>query len=259
MLALEYLHKMDIVHRDLKPDNMLIDHQGHVKLTDFGLSKMGMVEKTSNLEKRTSILSIMNQSNMTDENESLANATVGTPDYIAPELILGTGFGSSVDWWSLGCILYEFIVGITPFYADTVSEIFELALGGVVIWPTEEDGFIISPELRDFVEKLLDVDHTTRLASAAEIKKHPFFKNVEWDRLLQQEATFIPSVSCAEDTSYFDPRKDWYEVESIEEELKAAASQTHEKTDQMRRMQRFSFVSVDKLMSLNERLANTGD
>jgi serine/threonine protein kinase len=246
VLALEYLHNLNIVHRDLKPDNMLIDRHGHIKLTDFGLSKMGTVEQTSKYDPKTNILGSMK------ENEQVA---VGTPDYIAPELILGTGFGSSVDWWSLGCILYEFLVGFPPFYADTVAEIFELALGGVIPWP---DDIVVSPDAQDLISRLLDIDPETRIGSsgAGEIKSHPYFKNVQWDSLLQQEATFVPTLSSVEDTSYFDARNEFYDVDGIEEEIRAAkvAVEKKEKNEGYQKMHRFSFISLDNLMTLNQNL-----
>ncbi|KAF5920705.1 hypothetical protein HPG69_016556 [Diceros bicornis minor] len=115
VLALEYLHNYGIVHRDLKPDNLLITSMGHIKLTDFGLSKMGLMSLTTNLyeghiEK--------------DAREFLDKQVCGTPEYIAPEVILRQGYGKPVDWWAMGIILYEFLVGCVPFFGDTPEELF---------------------------------------------------------------------------------------------------------------------------------------
>ncbi|XP_010254907.1 PREDICTED: probable serine/threonine protein kinase IRE4 isoform X2 [Nelumbo nucifera] len=126
VLALEYLHSLGIVHRDLKPDNILIAHDGHIKLTDFGLSKIGLINSTVDLSG-----SGANETTPVDgddlqtcfehiqhaEERTQASA-VGTPDYLAPEILLGTEHGYAADWWSVGIILFEFITGIPPFTAE---------------------------------------------------------------------------------------------------------------------------------------------
>ncbi|MGH0169428.1 UNVERIFIED_CONTAM: hypothetical protein FKN15_059102 [Acipenser sinensis] len=122
VLALEYLHNYGIVHRDLKPDNLLITSMGHIKLTDFGLSKMGLMSLTTNLyeghiEK--------------DAREFLDKQVCGTPEYIAPEVILRQGYGKPVDWWAMGIILYEFLVGCVPFFGDTPEELFGQVISGL--------------------------------------------------------------------------------------------------------------------------------
>ncbi len=114
ILAVEYIHEYGIIHRDLKPDNIVIGRTGHIKLTDFGLSKIGLMNRTALIE--TSVAS-------TEE-----GGVLGTPDYIAPEVILGQGYGPAVDWWSIGIILYEFLVGYPPFRGKTVQELFQHAV-----------------------------------------------------------------------------------------------------------------------------------
>uniref|UniRef100_A0A8C2VPP7 non-specific serine/threonine protein kinase n=1 Tax=Chinchilla lanigera TaxID=34839 RepID=A0A8C2VPP7_CHILA len=129
VLALEYLHNYGIVHRDLKPDNLLITSMGHIKLTDFGLSKMGLMSLTTNLyeghiEK--------------DAREFLDKQVCGTPEYIAPEVILRQGYGKPVDWWAMGITLYEFLVGCVPFFGDTPEELFGQVISGTCLlrgWP----------------------------------------------------------------------------------------------------------------------------
>nr|XP_021406031.2 microtubule-associated serine/threonine-protein kinase 1 [Lonchura striata domestica] len=115
VLALEYLHTYGIVHRDLKPDNLLITSLGHVKLTDFGLSKMGLMSLTTNLYEGH-----MEK----DAREFRDKQVCGTPEYIAPEVILRQGYGKPVDWWAMGIVLYEFLVGCVPFFGDTPEELF---------------------------------------------------------------------------------------------------------------------------------------
>ncbi|KAI7986522.1 putative serine/threonine protein kinase IREH1 [Camellia lanceoleosa] len=123
VLALEYLHSLRVVHRDLKPDNLLIAHDGHIKLTDFGLSKVGLINSTDDLSgpavSGTSLLGDDEPQLSEDQRERRKKrSAVGTPDYLAPEILLGTGHGTPADWWSVGVILFELIVGIPPFNAE---------------------------------------------------------------------------------------------------------------------------------------------
>ncbi|KAI7898111.1 uncharacterized protein BX663DRAFT_462531 [Cokeromyces recurvatus] len=280
-LGLEYLQSKNIIHRDLKPDNLLIDHNGHLKLTDFGLSRIGFLDRrvrdelttvscheqdqpqspapsrsgtppqsptiefptTPNGAYRHSYFSLLfDQYEPTDDaiaNQSMSSETrnnthhrhlsaaisesfsssmnknckdnstrhaVGTPDYLAPESILGTGQDSMVDWWALGVICYEFLYGIPPFYADTPDKVFENILSRRIDW--HEDEVQISPEARDFMEKLMTLDPEKRLGynGAKEVKEHPFFKDIHWDTLLTESPSFIPQPADVEDTDYFDAR-----------------------------------------------------
>jgi microtubule-associated serine/threonine kinase len=114
VLAVEYIHEYGIIHRDLKPDNLVLGRTGHIKLTDFGLSKIGLMNRTTMIE--------------TSAPKPKEQQVLGTPDYIAPEVILGQGYGPAVDWWSLGVILYEFLLGYPPFQGDSVQEIFRNAV-----------------------------------------------------------------------------------------------------------------------------------
>lgn len=129
ILAIESVHKHNYIHRDLKPDNILLDKDGHVKLTDFGLCKHAQIRSTPLMKVNTSELSEnFNQLKLVLEKKlgyrrcrKLAYSTVGTPDYIAPEVFGQTGYDETVDWWSVGVILYEMLVGHPPFYADEPS------------------------------------------------------------------------------------------------------------------------------------------
>ncbi|XP_041967447.1 microtubule-associated serine/threonine-protein kinase 2 isoform X3 [Alosa sapidissima] len=210
VLALEYLHNYGIVHRDLKPDNLLITSMGHIKLTDFGLSKIGLMSLTTNLyeghiEK--------------DAREFLDKQVCGTPEYIAPEVILRQGYGKPVDWWAMGVILYEFLVGCAPFFGDTPEELFGQVISDEIMWPEEEDA--LPPEAEDLISKLLRQNPLERLGtgSAYEVKQHRFFTYLDWNSLLRQKAEFIPQLESEDDTSYFDTRSDRYHhVDSEEEE-----------------------------------------
>ncbi|XP_045145641.1 microtubule-associated serine/threonine-protein kinase 1 [Echinops telfairi] len=190
VLALEYLHNYGIVHRDLKPDNLLITSMGHVKLTDFGLSKMGLMSLTTNLyeghiEK--------------DAREFLDKQVCGTPEYIAPEVILRQGYGKPVDWWAMGIILYEFLVGCVPFFGDTPEELFGQVISGACLVPR--------PLVR------------LGAGGAFEVKQHSFFRDLDWTGLLRQKAEFIPHLESEDDTSYFDTRSDRYHhVNSYDED-----------------------------------------
>ncbi|XP_077426050.1 microtubule-associated serine/threonine-protein kinase 1-like isoform X1 [Vanacampus margaritifer] len=201
VLALEYLHNYGIVHRDLKPDNLLITSMGHIKLTDFGLSKMGLMSLTTNLyeghiEK--------------DAREFLDKQVCGTPEYIAPEVILRQGYGKPVDWWAMGIILYEFLVGCVPFFGDTPEELFGQVITDNMVWPDGDDA--LPEEAQALISALLQTNPLVRLGTggAFEVKEHPFFTELDWNSLLRQKAEFVPHLESEEDTSYFDTRSDRY-------------------------------------------------
>ncbi|XP_042581958.1 microtubule-associated serine/threonine-protein kinase 2-like isoform X4 [Cyprinus carpio] len=209
VLALEYLHNYGIVHRDLKPDNLLITSMGHIKLTDFGLSKIGLMSLTTNLyeghiEK--------------DAREFLDKQVCGTPEYIAPEVILRQGYGKPVDWWAMGVILYEFLVGCAPFFGDTPEELFGQVISDEIIWPEGDEA--LPPDAQDLISKLLRQNPLERLGtgSAFEVKQHRFFTDLDWNSLLRQKAEFIPQLESEDDTSYFDTRSDRYHHVDSEEE-----------------------------------------
>lgn len=209
VLALEYLHNYGIVHRDLKPDNLLITSMGHIKLTDFGLSKIGLMSLTTNLyeghiEK--------------DTREFLDKQVCGTPEYIAPEVILRQGYGKPVDWWAMGVILYEFLVGCVPFFGDTPEELFGQVISDEIAWPEGDDA--LPPDAQDLIAKLLRQNPLERMGtgSAFEVKQHRFFKDLDWNGLLRQKAEFIPQLESEDDTSYFDTRSERYQHLDSEEE-----------------------------------------
>lgn len=352
ILGVEHLHERDIIHRDLKPDNLLIDQKGHLKLTDFGLSRMGLVgrqkralnsetsETTPDLLKQgpfarsasmassrsTSLdlhgqvhsptmtpqmtpdagsipqpsyfslgqlteprrssggrrsdsggseslshmlsnfslndsdpgaLSLMTSKSPVDDDmlhgspdmpgsfpstrasldsharHSLPQTNmmpppmalfdpqdtnrrfVGTPDYLAPETINGDKQDETSDWWSVGCILFEFLFGIPPFHAGEAEQVFDNILARRIQWPDEAVLEMVSDEAKDLINKLLCIDPLQRLGSnrdekydsgGDEIRHHPFFQGLNWDTLLEDEAQFVPQPENPEDTEYFDAR-----------------------------------------------------
>ncbi|EGC32560.1 hypothetical protein DICPUDRAFT_98847 [Dictyostelium purpureum] len=177
--ALDHLHRQDIVYRDLKPENILLDSEGHICITDFGLSKK--------IETNDGTFTFC-----------------GTPEYLAPEVLNGHGHGCAVDWWSLGTLLYEMLTGLPPFYSQNVSMMYQKILNGELKIPT-----YISPEAKSLLEGLLTREVDKRLGSkgGAEVKKHPWFKNIDWEKLDRKEVEvhFKPKVKSGTDISQIDP------------------------------------------------------
>ncbi|KAF9929734.1 hypothetical protein FBU30_001251 [Linnemannia zychae] len=179
LCALECLHGYNVVYRDLKPENILLDYTGHIALCDFGLCKLGMTETET------------------------TNTFCGTPEYLAPELLLGQGYTKTVDWWTLGVLLYEMLTGLPPFYDENIHEMYRKILQDELRFPDE-----ISPDARSLLAALLTRDPNERLGNngPSAIKQHPFFKPISFPHLMAKkiQPPFKPSVSSAIDTSNFD-------------------------------------------------------
>ncbi|KAG0141380.1 hypothetical protein CROQUDRAFT_31284, partial [Cronartium quercuum f. sp. fusiforme G11] len=197
VMGLEYLHSTGVVHRDLKPDNLLIDHRGHLKLTDFGLSKIGLLGRQA-AEPRPS------------KSDASHKNFVGTP-----ERILEIGLDEMVDWVSLAGKLISlliiglwvrFLYGIPPFHDSTLDKVFDRILSRRLEFPESDDE--ISADAIDFMDRLMCTDPKQRLGAkgAQEVKAHPFLANIDWANLFKNEASFVPSVTDPESTDYFDPR-----------------------------------------------------
>lgn len=182
VLALEYIHQLDIVYRDLKPENVLLDARGHVRLTDFGLSKEGITNSSSG-----------------------ANSFCGTPEYLAPEILNRQGHGRAVDWWSLGALLYEMLTGLPPFYCRDRERLFEKIRRGHLEYPRT-----LSARSQHLLRGLLTKDPVKRLGSGADdagpIKSHPFFERTHWEKLTKGDVPppWDPQINNSLDTSQFD-------------------------------------------------------
>lgn len=326
VLCLGDLHDRGIIHRDIKPENLLISQNGHLKLTDFGLSRVGYMKRhrrkqsssipvldlrdrssaisdlslstassvleaqsliTPERPKRPSLnekllsldgtsirlagqsfnyensaedsptatntpTSQVDESNIfrsTDsprvqpffENKDPSKRFIGTPDYIAPEVILGNPGIKASDWWSLGCVVFEFLFGYPPFNAETPDQVFQNILARRINWPAEVFTAESSVAL-DLIDRLLCMNPANRLGAngVEEIKAHPFFKSVNWDTILEEDPPFVPKPFSPEDTVYFDSRglkgfdfSEYYnqptvtEAQKLEEERPASSIPQH--------------------------------
>eukprot|EP00002_Diphylleia_rotans_P028532 TRINITY_DN5764_c0_g2_i3.p1 TRINITY_DN5764_c0_g2~~TRINITY_DN5764_c0_g2_i3.p1 ORF type:complete len:326 (-),score=64.84 TRINITY_DN5764_c0_g2_i3:1499-2476(-) len=185
VLGLEHLHDNGVIYRDLKPENILLDDAGHVRLTDFGLSKL------------------------TDSDSSTAKTFCGTPEYLAPEILKGDPYTYAVDWWCLGTLIFEMLVGLPPFYSDDVQNMYLRILHDRIRFPS-----IVTPDAKSLIDGLLTRDPALRLGTmkagvkgATLIKQHPFFQSIDWDKLLtkQIQPPFRPKVRHELDSGNFDP------------------------------------------------------
>jgi len=179
VLGLEYLHNSGVLYRDLKPENILLTSDGHICMTDFGISKEGL------------------------ESDDARTATFcGTPEYLAPEVLEGVGYGKAVDWWSFGTLMCEMLTGLPPFYAEDVHQMYQQIMTAKLKIPSS-----VSPDASDLLEKLLVRDPGARLTDPEKIKKHPWFSCIDWAKLACKEVTppYIPPVKSQEDTTQVDP------------------------------------------------------
>ncbi|CAB0031688.1 unnamed protein product [Trichogramma brassicae] len=176
-MGLEYLHKCELIYRDLKPENILIDHTGYLRITDFGFTKH--LSETWTL--------------------------CGTPEYIAPEIILYKGYNKSVDWWSFGVLLYEMNAGYSPFYSQNPMKIYEKITAAKYKFPKT-----FSEDLKDLVKNLLQLDLTRRFGNlkggALDIKKHKWLAKTDFMKIYQRGVTppFVPNVTGPGDDKNFD-------------------------------------------------------
>ncbi|VDN59237.1 unnamed protein product [Dracunculus medinensis] len=187
VLALEYLHSLNIAYRDLKPENLMLDHNGHIKMTDFGFAKV-ITERTWTM--------------------------CGTVEYLAPEVFTHQGHGKAVDWWSLGILIYEMMVGVPPFQGRNVNEIFDNIRSGKLRFTRTFD-FLA----KDLVKKLLHTDQHQRLGNlkngAKDVMNHKWFSDIAWTDLIERKIPppIKPSISSNGDTTNFEA----YEEDDSEE------------------------------------------
>jgi len=181
-LALAHLHELGIVYRDLKPENILLDCDGHIVITDFGLSKQMMVPPSG------------------DTSEATTHTFCGTPEYLAPEVLRGQGHGTPVDWWSLGTLVYEMLTGLPPFYSANTNVMYQKILSSELRFPPEMSG-----DCRSFLSGLLERDPEKRM-DGEDVMKHPWLSSIDWDKLLKKQipAPWKPPVSSEADTTQID-------------------------------------------------------
>lgn len=266
VIAIEYLHSIDIIHRDLKPDNILINGDGMIKLTDFGLSEINLkhIQKQFEVKSHKPVNQFINmdESDSDEPDLDLNNAllkedsvdkrkhalqnkikltqnldnikskiastkkeqkkVLGTPDYIAPEVIKGEEVTNAVDWWAVGIIAFEFMTGNLPFNDESPEKIFENIINKRIRWPPGIET-AISPEALDFIKSLMTYEVSERLGSKSsqDVKNHAFFKGINWDNLGELEAPFIPNVDNEIDTTFFTDAKkfDLKELEEIQKDM----------------------------------------
>ncbi|XP_059728564.1 LOW QUALITY PROTEIN: RAC-beta serine/threonine-protein kinase-like [Haemorhous mexicanus] len=179
--ALEYLHSRDVVYRDIKLENLMLDKDGHIKITDFGLCKEGVTDGTT------------------------MRTFCGTPEYLAPEVLEDNDYGRAVDWWGLGVVMYEMLCGRLPFYNQDNERLFELILLEELRFPRS-----LGPESRSLLAGLLKKDPKQRLGGgpgdAREVMEHRFFAGIDWQDVVQRKLVppFRPQVTSEVDTRYFD-------------------------------------------------------
>ena len=223
--CVDALHQLGYIHRDLKPENFLIDSTGHVKLTDFGLAA-GMLSPVKIESMRVKLEEVgnidvpfgrpMEQRSVAERREgyrslrvrevNYAKSIVGSPDYMAPEVLKGEEYDFTVDYWSLGCMLFEGLAGYPPFAGSTVDETWQNLRHWKKVFkkPEYEDpNYFLSPRTWDLITRLV-ASHPQRFHGITEIHKHAYFAEVDWNKLREQRAPFVPELDSETDAGYFD-------------------------------------------------------
>merc|ERR1712228_303347 len=231
-VAINAVHELDFVHRDLKPDNILIANDGHIKLSDFGLAKSFNTENDQVISKYQTMKQSLKDTDDQKEKEQMSESskgkkkkkyhrdrklmysTVGTPDYIAPEVFSQKGYDKMVDWWSMGVIMFECLVGYPPFYAEDPLQTCRKIVHYRKYFKIPYDAKL-SKECADLIHNLVCSYH--RRYSFEQIQNHPFFKQINFGKLYSLKPPFVPNLSSDVDTSNF---------ETIEAEQDMVASKT---------------------------------
>jgi len=179
VLGLKYLHEKGILYRDLKPENVLLTSEGHICMTDFGISKEGL----SALDDRTATF-------------------CGTPEYLAPEVLEGVEYGKAIDWWSFGTLMFEMLTGLPPFYSQDVQVMYQKIMTAKLTIPDN-----ISTEAASLLKHLLERNPEKRLQEPKDIMSHPYFEGIDWEKLNAKQLTppYIPEVNSTTSTAMIDP------------------------------------------------------
>ncbi|KAF1991540.1 kinase-like protein [Aulographum hederae CBS 113979] len=223
--CVDALHSLGYIHRDLKPENFLIDSTGHVKLTDFGLAagflapakiesmrvKLQSVQAAAAtfgrpMEERTAAERREGYRSLREREVNYAKSIVGSPDYMAPEVLKGDEYDFTVDYWSLGCMLFEALAGYPPFAGATVDETWQNLKHwkSVLKKPVYEDpNYFLSKRTWDLITKLVS-SKTNRFKGIKEIHSHAYFAEVSWDTIRTERAPFVPELDSETDAGYFD-------------------------------------------------------
>eukprot|EP00475_Leptophrys_vorax_P030162 TRINITY_DN449_c0_g2_i2.p1 TRINITY_DN449_c0_g2~~TRINITY_DN449_c0_g2_i2.p1 ORF type:complete len:491 (-),score=134.20 TRINITY_DN449_c0_g2_i2:118-1590(-) len=206
-LALNFIHELGYAHRDLKPDNILLERSGHIRIADFGLCKK-IFESNSSSNAYSSgeedDIGLEDEKNSSVPKHMRLKSVVGSPDYCAPELVESIdGYGPECDYWSLGCIVFECILGYPPFYCDDADPM--ATWKKIIDWknhlyiPAEAN---VSPEARDLIEKL--ICEAPKRLTFDKLRGHPFFKSINWDTIRKSDPPIVPRVENETDTQNFD-------------------------------------------------------
>ncbi|KAK2184118.1 hypothetical protein NP493_281g01042 [Ridgeia piscesae] len=217
VLAIDSIHMLGFIHRDIKPDNLLLDSRGHIKLSDFGLCTG--LKKSHRTEFYKDLTQVKHHTDFSSSNpmdskrkaeswkrnrRALAYSTVGTPDYIAPEVFLQAGYSSCCDYWSLGVIMYEMLIGYPPFCSESPQETYRKVMNWreTLVFPPEVP---ISNDARDLIQRFCcDGEHRIGSGGVREIKLHVFFNGVDWEHMRERPAAINIPVKSIDDTSNFD-------------------------------------------------------